>query len=136
MQFRQNKDKNISNSQFRQHKETNEKKPTRYYSNIQETNVANAIGGKKVANSGATAYNKGDVVDSGWLLECKTQTKDKDSFTIKKEWFDKNLDESIFMKKNHSAVVVNFGPNSKNYYIIDEQTFLRMKELLDIYGDE
>ncbi len=136
MQFRQNKDKNTSNSQFRQHKETNEKKPTRYFSNIQETNVANAIGGKKVANSGATAYNKGDVVDSDWLLECKTQTRDKDSFTIKKEWFDKNLDESIFMKKNHSAVVVNFGPNSKNYYIIDEQTFLRMKELLDIYGDE
>lgn len=122
--------------EFRQHKDTGEKRPTRYYSNKQETHVASAINGRKVANSGATAYDKGDVTDQKWLCECKTSVKDRNSFVLKKEWFDKNLDESIYMKKDHTAVVFSFGPNSKNYYIVDEPTFLRMKELLDRYGDE
>lgn len=120
--------------QFRQHRDTGDKKPTRYFSNKQETAVAKAISGKKTANSGATAYNKGDVVEgnkTGWIIECKTSTTDKNTFTMKKEWFDKNLEESIFMKKDRSAIVFSFGPNSKNYYCIDEQTFLEMKEALE-----
>ena len=32
-------------------------KPTRFYSSKQEKKVAGAIGGKKVINSGATAFN-------------------------------------------------------------------------------
>ena len=116
---------------FRQHKDIGEPKPTRYFSKNQENAVASAIGGKTVANSGATPFNKGDVNDDNWLLECKTTVKDQESFSVKKAWFIKNLEESIFMKKKHSAVVFSFGPNSKNYYILDEQTFLEMKELLD-----
>lgn len=119
--------------EFRQHRDTGEKKPTRYYSNRQEKAVAKAIGGRQTSNSGATAYDKGDVTDQDWLIECKTCMKDQKSFTLQKEWFDKNLEESIYMKKNHTAVVVNFGPNSKNYYILDESTFLIMKDLLNRY---
>ena len=119
--------------EFRQHRDTGEKKPTRYYSNRQEKAVAKAIGGRQTSNSGATAYDKGDVTDQDWLIECKTCMKDQKSFTLQKEWFDKNLEESIYMKKNHTAVVVNFGPNSKNYYILDEPTFLIMKDLLKRY---
>ena len=37
-------------------------KPTRFYSNKQEKKVAKTLGGKKVANSGATAFHKGDVI--------------------------------------------------------------------------
>jgi len=37
-------------------------KPTRYFSNRQEKKVAKRVGGKQVSNSGATAFNKGDVV--------------------------------------------------------------------------
>ncbi len=132
---RQHKD-TITSSALRQHKDTGEKKPTRYFSKKQETAVASAIGGKTVANSGATPYNKGDVTDSNWLIECKTCVKDQESFSVKKGWFTKNLEESIYMKKDHTAVVFSFGPSSKNYYIVDEPTFLRMKELLDRYGDE
>lgn len=117
--------------QFRQHRDTDQKKPTRYYSNRQETAVAKAIGGRKVSNSGATAYDKGDVSDSDWLIECKTVTKDQQSFTMQKSWFEKNIEESIYMKKNHTAIAFNFGPNSKNFYAVDEQTFLLMKDLLD-----
>lgn len=120
--------------EFRQHRDTGEKKPTRYYSDKQEKSVARAISGKQTSNSGATAYFKGDVTEgdkTGWLIECKTKMKDSDSISVKKEWFDKNLEESIYMKKDYNAVVISFGPNSKNYYIVDEQTFLEMKEALE-----
>lgn len=119
--------------QFRQHKDTGESLPTRHFSSRQEKNVAKAIGGRVVANSGATRFDKGDVRDSSFLIECKTKTKDSESFTIQKHWFEKNLEESIYMKVPHTAIAFNFGPNSKNYYAVDEQTFLLMKELLDKY---
>lgn len=128
--MRLSKDNSNSSNAFRMKKDEGAK-PTRYYSKKQETAVAKAIGGKTVANSGATPYNKGDVTDSDWLIECKTCVKDQDSFSVKKAWFIKNLEESIFMKKKHSAVVFSFGPSSKNYYIVDEQTFLEMKDILD-----
>ena len=98
-------------------------KPTRYYSKKQENTVANAVGGKRTPNSGATVFAKGDVVTDNWLLEAKTKTKDSDSINIKKEWFTKNKEESIFMNKEYCGIVFNFGPNQPNYYIIDELTF-------------
>ena len=104
---------------FRQTRETDEKKSTRYYSDKQEKSVARAIGGRQTANSGATAYQKGDVLDDLFLTECKTCMKDQKSFTMQKEWFDKNTSESIFMKKPYSVVVFNFGPSSKNYYCVE-----------------
>ena len=56
-------------------------KPTRFYSNLQERKVAKAIGGKQTANSGATAFYKGDVSTDQWLIECKTCEKVKASIT-------------------------------------------------------
>jgi hypothetical protein len=41
------------------------KKPTRYYSDKQEKAIAKAVGGKQTANSGATAFQKGDVLIDG-----------------------------------------------------------------------
>lgn len=122
--------------EFRQHKTTEDKKPTRFYSARQEKAVAKAVGGRKTANSGATPYDKGDVTTPEWLLECKTIMKDQESRTIHKEWFNKNRDESLFMRKKYNAVVVNFGPNSPNYYIVDEATFLEMKEALESVKDD
>lgn len=43
--------------------------PTRYYSKQQEKKVAKAVHGKRQANSGATAFAKGDVVTTDWLIE-------------------------------------------------------------------
>ena len=96
--MRLSKDNSNSSNAFRMKKDEGTK-PTRYYSKKQEKAVAKVIGGKTVANSGATPYNKGDVTDSDWLIECKTCVKDQDSFSVKKAWFIKNLEESIFMKK-------------------------------------
>lgn len=102
----------------------NDNKPTRYYSNKQEKEVAKRVGGKQTANSGATPFQKSDVSTEKWNIECKTKIKDAESFSIKKEWLDKNKEEMVFMGKDYSALVFNFGPDKPNYYIIDEPTFL------------
>jgi hypothetical protein len=103
-------------------------KPTRFYSSKQEKKVAKAVNGKQVANSGATAFNKGDVTTEDILIECKTCCDDKKSFSIKKEWLEKNKEEAFAMGKSYSVLVFNFGPNSENYYVIDEKLFKRLKE--------
>ena len=108
----------------------NVKHPTRYYSDKQEKSVSRAIGGKQTSNSGATMFQKGDVLSSKFLLECKTKTSHCDSISVKKEWITKNKEESIFMNKDYSAVVINFGPDEENYYIIDEKLFQLLNEYL------
>ena len=106
-------------------------KPTRFYSSKQEKAVAKAVGGKKVANSGATAFNKGDVTTDSILIECKTCMENKKSFSIKKEWLDKNKEEAFEMGKSYSALAFNFGPDSENYYVINEKLFKILKEALE-----
>lgn len=102
-------------------------KPTRYYSNKQEKQIAKKIGGKQVVGSGSSSFQKGDVKTSHWLIEAKTVTKSKDSFSIKKAWLVKNKEEAFAMNKPYNALAFNFGPNEENYYIINEKLF---KELV------
>ena len=99
-------------------------KPTRFYSDKQEKKVAKAIGGKQTANSGATAFQKGDVYNEICLVECKTSTKSKKSFTVQEEWLEKNQEEAFAMGKNYHALCFDFG-ESKNmrYYIVTEREF-------------
>lgn len=105
-----------------------EKKPTRFYSDRQEKRIAKEFGGNQTKNSGATLFDKGDVRLENWLIEAKTHTTDKDSMSIKKEWLEKNLKESLIAGKKYNALMFNFGPSdSKNYVVIDEDTF---KELI------
>lgn len=107
-----------------------ENKPTRYFSKKQENAVAKSLGGNTSKNSGATMFQKGDVNTDMFLLECKTKTKPSDSMTIKKEWFEKNLQESVFMGKPYNALVFNFGPGDENHYVIDENLFKILCEAL------
>ena len=100
------------------------KKPTRYYSSKQEKRIAKAVNGQRVVNSGATAFSKGDVRTDEWLFEAKTKTSESQSFSIKKE-------EMFAMGKSYSALVFDFG-DGNNYYVLDEKTFLEMKEALDV----
>lgn len=106
-------------------------KPTRFYSDKQEKKVAKAVSGRKVANSGATAFQKGDVTTDKILLECKTATTEKQSFSIKKDWLEKNKEEAFEMGKEYSVLVFNFGPDTDNYYILDEKTFKEFKEAIE-----
>ena len=108
-----------------------DKKPTKYYSSIQEEHVADVLGGQTNAQSGAGLFKKGDVLipRGGILCECKTCTTDKESFSIKKEWIEKNKMEAFQMRMSNSCIAFNFGPNDKsNYYVIDEKL---MKYLVD-----
>lgn len=105
-------------------------KPTRFYSNKQEKAVAKAVQGKQVANSGARPFAKGDVRTDEWLIECKTKTAPCGAMTVKREWFDKNKEEAFAMGKLYSAVVIDFG-RGENYYMVDEKTFIKMKEALE-----
>lgn len=106
-----------------------QKDPTRSFSSKQEKTVAKDLNGKQTKNSGATQFQKGDILLENFLVECKTKTSDCDSISIKKEWLEKIVKESLFMGKDNAALVFDFGPNSeRKYVIIDEDTF---KQLLD-----
>lgn len=109
-------------------------RPTRFYSKQQERKVAKALNGRVTANSGATAFSKGDVTTSMFLLECKTCTEPRKSFTVKKEWFDKNKEEAFAMHKDYSAVVFDFG-DGENHYVIDESLFRQLVEYLEEKND-
>lgn len=89
--------------------------------------MAKAIKGKQTANSGATKFSAGDVVSDDWLLECKTHTEPRESFTIKRDWIMKNREEAFQMGKHNSALVIDFG-DGENHYLVDEKTFKRLLE--------
>lgn len=108
-------------------------KPTRFYSKKQESKVAKELGGKRTANSGATTFQKGDVTTENFLIECKTCEKAKASFSIKREWLDKNREEAFAMGKSYNALTFDFGNGSKRYYVIDEKLF---KLLLNYLKEE
>ena len=105
-------------------------KSTRYYSNRQEKQIAKALGGKQSSNSGATPFQKGDVKTSVVLIEAKTTTSSKSSFSIKKDWLLKNKEEAFAMNRQYSALAFNFGPDEENYYIIDEKLFKKLINFL------
>lgn len=105
------------------------KRPTRYYSNIQEKKVAKTVGGKQTANSGATLFSKGDVTTDDWLIECKTKTTECKSISIQKDWILKNEEEAFAMGKQYSAVCFDFG-DGENNYIISEKLFKRIMALI------
>lgn len=102
---------------------------TRYYSSRQEKKIAKAVQGKQVANSGAGLWGKGDVRNDLFLLEAKTHTEFKDSFSIKHSWIDKNREEAFQMGKRYSALVIDWG-DGENHYLIDEHLFLELLEHL------
>ena len=105
-------------------------KPTRFFSSKQEKRIAKAVNGQRVVNSGATAFSKGDVRTDEWLFEAKPKTSESQSFSIKKEWLLKNREEMFAMGKSYNALVFDFG-DGNNYYVLDEKTFLKMKEALE-----
>lgn len=113
------------------HKE-GEKTPTRTYSKAQEQHVAKITGGKRTPNSGATDFGgKSDVrIGNLMSIECKTKTAPAKSFSIKKEWLTKLREEMNMDGNKFAALAFNYGPGEDCYYIIDEEMFLRLCEVL------
>lgn len=102
---------------------TKNKESTRYYSDIHEKSVCRALGANQQSNSGAGLFAKGDVFqkEASLLIECKTATTEKNSFSIKKEWIEKNEKEKHEVHMNNSAICFNFGPDTENFYIINQK---------------
>ena len=105
-------------------------KPTRFFSSRQEKRVAKLVGGKQVPNSGAIRFGAGDVTTSRILIECKTVTKPQKTFTVKKEWIEKNQEEAFAMGKSYSAVAIDFG-DGVQHYIISQSLFNKLVDVLD-----
>lgn len=109
-------------------------RPTRFFSNRQEKKIAKAVQGKQVANSGACRFTKGDIRTDKWLFEAKTKMEESKSFSIKREWIEKNKEEAFAMGKDYSALVIDFG-DGEQFYLVDEKTFLAMKRSLEAEDD-
>lgn len=105
---------------------------TRYYSDAQEKSVCKALGANQTPNSGAGLWTKGDVIqrEAKMLIECKTCIEPKNSFSIKKDWIEKNRLETFEMRLNDSAIAFNFGPSEPNYYVINEKLMKFLVEKL------
>ena len=102
---------------------------TRAVSSKQEKKIAKALGARQVANSGATKFDKGDVVlGSSWLVEAKTCMQPKKSFSIKKEWLEKLREEQFACGKDYNTLCFDFGDNGNRYYIVDEDTIKTLIE--------
>ena len=108
-------------------------RPTRWFSNKQEKQIAKAVGGKQVANSGATAFNKGDITTDMFLIEAKTCTKEQKTFTLRKEWLTKNEEEAFAMGKSYSALAFDFG-DGEQHYVISEKLFKKLVTQLENEG--
>lgn len=107
----------------------NNKNSTRYYSHKQESSVAKMVNGKLTSNSGATPFYKGDVISDNVMYECKTSMKPVNSYSVKKSVLDILQTEVIGSRYEAGVLVFNFGPNTQNYYVLDERFY---KELIDI----
>lgn len=112
---------------------TKNKTCTRYFSNIHEESVAKVLGGRIQPSSGSGDFKKGDVVNekASLLIECKTCVKDKESFSIKKEWLIKNKEESFANRLSNNCIAFNFGPDQDNYFIINEKLMKYLVEKLE-----
>lgn len=110
------------------------KESTRYYSEAMEDHVASAFkNGHRQPNSGAAKFNKGDVVTNSFLIECKVPMAEKDSFSIKKEWIEKNRLEAFQIRKPNQALAIRFSPEGETFYLIPEKL---MKELVEYLEEE
>ena len=116
------------------------KEATRYASSVQEKRVAGKLNGTVSSNSGAGLFNKGDVVceDASLLIECKTCMEPKKSFSIKKEWIEKNKEEAFRLRLDNHVIAFNFDYQDKrDYYVIDDKLmeFLVRKLEEESYDD-
>lgn len=111
---------------------TKNEESTRFYSSSQEHKVAQLLDGYQVSNSGAGKFKKGDVQvpKASLLVECKTCTSKKESFSIKEDWIKKNKEEAFANRLFNTCIAFNFGPNEPNYFIIDEKLMKFLVEKL------
>lgn len=118
---------------------TKNKDATRFASGIQENRIAKKFNGKVSSNSGASAFSGGDVYveDASLCIECKTCMKPAKSFSIKKDWIEKNKQEAFVHRFENNCIAFNFNyEDKKDYYVIDDKLMGFLIESLEKYYNE
>lgn len=107
----------------------------RILSSKQEKMIAKNLNGKVQVNSGATLWQKGDVIlkKHGILIECKTKEAESQTFSIKREWLEKIKKEAFGMglNSNRATLVFDFGDNIP-FYVISEKFYKEILSLLEL----
>lgn len=101
----------------------NVKLSTRDFSDKQEKYLAKLLGGKVTANSGGTKFGAGDVIAEPILIEAKTTTSERSSFSIKKDWIDKVDEQAFSQGMTEGVVAFQFAPDTENYFVLNESQF-------------
>lgn len=97
----------------------------------QEKEIAKLLGGRVQAGSGGTKFGGGDVHTDNFLIEAKTSTTTKNSFSVKRSVLGKMRLQAHEQRKPFSALAFRFGPNEPDFYIIDQNLMKRVVEQLD-----
>lgn len=87
-----------------------------------EEQVAKDLNTHPVVSSGNTDFQKGDVVDSHWFIDCKYT--DKESYSVKnslREKYEKKAQEE------GRDFIMALNLNGKRYAVIDYDTFLELQ---------
>lgn len=112
---------------------TKNKDSTKYYSSRQEAYIAKLLGGKMVPGSGSARFCGGDVKAPDFLIEAKTTTTPKKSFSIKKDWLEKSEQERKDLQIPYSALAFQFEPDGENFFVLKEQLFRDMYNIFTKY---
>lgn len=100
---------------------TQNKESTRYYSNIQEKNVANFLSGKVVAGSGSDKFAPGDVKTDKYLIECKTHVKETAKVEFLSSSWKQIVAEATRCGRFPVLCVDNGTQNVENTFILTNQ---------------
>lgn len=107
---------------------------TRDFSDAQEKYLAKILDGRVTPNSGGTKFSGGDVVVDPVLIEAKTTTTPKKSFSIKKEWIDKINEQAFEQGQSEGILAFQFEPSGENYFVLDENQFIDYLEYVRELG--
>ena len=108
-------------------------KATKFYSDKQETVVANYLGWKRVAASGARPFNKGDVVSERWLCECKTHTAVSSNYKVLFSVWRKLVSEATSCMRRPVLIVDNGTQKVGDQCVVIPMTFYSIENELRLY---
>lgn len=86
----------------------------------QEERVAKIFNGKRTPQSGGGKWQKGDVLSTFFLVECKTTMEEKNSYSVSKKILEKADEQRREMGKDFYALAFTFGTD-ENYFVLNEK---------------
>lgn len=101
---------------------TSKSKNTSWYT--WESKVASDLNTTPVVGSGNTDFQKGDVVDDHWFIDCKHT--DKDSYSIKNSLREK-YEQKAALEGREFAMALDI--NGTKYAVIDYDTFIQIQKV-------